>query len=471
MYVVVASLVRGLMYRNILRAAILGVVVVVITPVARAQGNAEDEIIRSLAQEKPYHLVSPAVFGRLGWDLPDGGAAVKALADAAPGGAFDPRKLETLPADKLGYRAKWHEVRYKLYGLDWDVPGLLLTPNNPIPGMPTVVIINGGSANWYEFFIDPLNRAGWGQYLAQKVPVLLATIPGNYRHGGWTERKYDERIPGYLLDHDVSSEEVKIRNAVYTFRVVTEGIKNLILKTTTGPVALVGHSTGGEIQYILKDDPALRDRIRGLHLGWGTGGPASLAAMQEFRGERTADDYDDVWLVRARPATGYAGGYLGPLNPVWDPNKTRQQVAVDWMSREERRRPQFKQPLQDMEHNSADNLREHAASQIQQALKDNKLGVKPDDVIKDLFTTMRSDPNGYRKMIWTTAQLDDGHWNKDDAEKARELQVANEFRKANPGIPIRVLVYDVPMTHYGHVEKPRELAGGLVAALRWLVQP
>lgn len=36
---------------------------------------------------------------------------------------------------------------------------------------------------------------------------------------------------------------------------------------------------------------------------------------------------------------------------------------------------------------------------------------------------------GYRKMIWTTARLDAGHWN-------------------------------VPITHYGHVEKPRELAGG-----------
>jgi hypothetical protein len=332
--------------------------------------------------------------------------------------------------------------------------------------MPTVVIINGGSANWYEFFLDPLNRAGWGQYLAQKVPVLLATIPGNYRHGGWTEKKYDDRIPGYVLDRDVSREEVKVRNAVYTFKVVTEGIKKLILTATTGPVVLVGHSTGGEIQYILKDDPELRDRIRGLHLGWGTGGPASLAAMREFRGERSADDYDDVWLIRARPASGYSRGYLGPLNPVWDAGKTREQIAEHWISLEERRRPQFKQPLQDMEHNSADNLREHAASQIQQALKDNKLGVKPDEVIKDLFTTMRSDSKGYRKMIWTTSQLDDGHWNKDDHEKARELQVANEFRKANPG-----LVFDVPMTHYGHVEKPRELAGGLVAALRWLVQP
>ena len=73
------------------------------------------------------------------------------------------------------------------------------------------------------------------------------------------------------------------------------------------------------------------------------------------------------------------------------------------------------------------------------------------------------------KMIWTTTLLDTGHWDE-DLNKARELLIANEFREANPDIPIRVLVFGVPMTHYGHLEKPRELAGGLVAALRWLVE-
>ena len=77
---------------------------------------------------------------------------------------------------------------------------------------------------------------------------------------------------------------------------------------------------------------------------------------------------------------------------------------------------------------------------------------------------------GYNRMIWTVAKLDDGHWDEDSAN-ARELQVANEFRKANPGTPIRVLLFDVPMTHYGHIERPKQLAGGLVAALQWLMPP
>ncbi len=65
---------------------------------------------------------------------------------------------------------------------------------------------------------------------------------------------------------------------------------------------------------------------------------------------------------------------------------------------------------------------------------------------------------------------DTGHWNADPA-KARDVRVANEFREASPGVPMRALLFDVPMTHYGHIEKPRQLAGGLVAALRWLTTP
>jgi hypothetical protein len=434
-----------------------------------AQATPEDRVVEALRESRPYHRVSPELFEQLGSDLPDGGATVKALADAAPGGAFDPRKLETVPATTLGYQAKWQVVRYKVYGLDWDISALHLTPAHPIPNMPTLAIINGGSANWYEFFVDPLNRPGLGQFLAQKIPVLLITIPGNYRHGGWTEKQYGKRIPGYLLDRDVSSEEARARTAIYTFRVVTDGVTKLVETITKGPVVLVGHSTGGEIQFILKNS-SLKSRMQGLSMGWGTGGPADLSVMRKYRGEHTASEYPDIPDLTPRPAASYSRGYLGPLNPVWNPNQTRVEVAEHWMGLEATRRPQFKQKLQDIEHQSSDNLRDYLASQITRALKGNTLGVNAADVIADLFTTTRSPVQGYKKMIWTVAALDDGHWDKNSAD-ARELQVADEFRTANPNVPIRVLLFDVPMTHYGHVEKPRQLAGGLIAALRWLTQP
>ena len=135
----------------------------------------EEDLIQLYSQDKVYVAVPENLFNQLGWDLPDGGRSVKALGDAAPQGAFDPRKLETIPASQLGYQPKWHEVRFKVYGLDWYIGGLHLTPNNPVAGLPTLVIVHGGSANWYEFFVDQFNNPGLGQYLAQKVPVLLLT--------------------------------------------------------------------------------------------------------------------------------------------------------------------------------------------------------------------------------------------------------------------------------------------------------
>ncbi len=430
--------------------------------------SAEDEIIGLLDDDAPFHLVPPKLFARLGWELPDGGQTVKALADAAPGGAFDPRKLEALAPETLGYTARWHETRFPVYGLDWDIGALLLDPQNPEPGLPTLVIINGGAANWYEFFIGPKNDPGLGQFLAQRVPVLLVTIPGNYRHGGWSGTNFGDRIPGYLLDREMPAEEAKIRNAIYTFRVVSDGVFAIVNEVIDGPALLVGHSTGGELQFILKD--ALQDKMQGLSMGWGTGGPAGLEVMQTFRGVRSIDEYPHVSQLRARTPDQYAGGYLGPLNPFWDPDKTRLEIATEWMNRENRRRPQFKQPLQDMEHSSMNYLQPEIEAQIRETLEGNDLGIDPDEIVADLFSTMRAPVKGYRKMIWTTALLDTGHWDE-DPENARELLIANEFRAANPDIPIRVLVFDVPMTHYGHIEKPRELAGGLLAALRWVMTP
>src|SRR5262245_58536906 len=86
--------------------------------------NADQKISELLNQDRDYATLPGELFDTLGWNLPDGGRAVRALADRAPGGAFDPKKLVTLPANSLGYHATWHIVRYKFYGLDWDITGL-----------------------------------------------------------------------------------------------------------------------------------------------------------------------------------------------------------------------------------------------------------------------------------------------------------------------------------------------------------
>lgn len=427
-----------------------------------AQQTAETAVIELLRDDRPYTMVPAEVFNKLGWDLPDGGRQVRAVAEQAPGGAFDPKALEKLSG--LGYRASWHVIRYKFYGLDWDITALHLVPDKPVAGLPTVAYINGGSANWYEFFVDPLNNPGIGQHLAQHVPVLLITIPGNFKPGGWTERDNAARQPAYLLDREFDGDELRARNAVYTFSLVSEGVRLLVERVVRGPLLISGHSTGGEIQFLLRD--ALGDKLKGRSLGWGTGGPASLRRVWE-QSTRVGDSYPPVTAIRGRSAQQYSTGYVGPLNPM--PGNSKLEVAQAWLEREGRRRPNFKQVIQDLEHLGLSEHRAAAERQIRDAIAATKLPIDTSAVIKDLLSTVRAPIDGYRRMIWTTALGDSGHWHN-EPDKALELVVANEFRKANPQTAIRVLVFGVPMSHYGHIERPRQLAGATLAAVKWLYQ-
>lgn len=455
------------------RTALLGLTILVFTlspGLVSGLADGERDIVEALRKPLPFTLVSDGQFTRLGWDLPDRGTTVKRLADAAAGGAFDPRDLERLDPKSLGYRASWHVVRYSHYGLDWDITGLLLTPATALPGLPTLAFINGGSANFYEFFVTPSNEPAVAQFLAQRIPVLLISIPGNYKPGGWTE-PIEQRKAAYLLDRESSDAEARARNAIFTFTLVTEGVARLIESATQGPILISGHSTGGEVQFLLKD--RLASRLRGQSLGWGTGGPASVrrtwndeAAAKNNR-ENRRREYPPLDRLRPRTIQEYARSYIGPMNPLGPGTPT--EIAGRWFARESRRRPQFKQVLQDMEHQGAFDRRHDVARDIRAALAGAKLRVDADAVIADLFSTAKAPLDGYRRMIWTTAAGDDGHWDP-DPKRARELFVADAFRKANPEAGIRVLVFDVPMSHYGHIERPRQLAGGLLAAVQWLTE-
>jgi len=422
-----------------------------------------------LSEDRPYALLPASTFDALGSELPDGGRTVKAIADAAPGGAFDPKQLEK--ASGLGYRATWHVLRYRYYGLDWDITGLQLTPDMPDPALPTLAIIHGGSANWYEFFLDPLNRPGLGQYLAQRARVMLITIPGNYTPGGWTEPVFDRRVPGYVIDRQITADEAKVRNAVFTFTLIAEGVRRLLEQTTTGPLLIVGHSTGGELQFLLRDS-SLKPRLRDRSLGWGTGGPAFMTKeIDEAFGERAGrvvsyGKYPRVDTLRARDAVGYVSSqYVGPLNPI--AGSTPLAVSQGWFAAENRRRPQFKQVLQDMEHQGFVEHRPRLEREIRETLRDNKYGVDSNAAIADLFMTMTPPLNGYARMAWVVGRLDNGHWDS-KPDDAREFQIAERFRKANPNAPIRVLAIDAPITHYGHIERPKQLAAVLVEAARWV---
>jgi hypothetical protein len=215
----------------------------------------------------------------------------------------------------------------------------------------------------------------------------------------------------------------------------------------------------------------LAARLNGYSLGWGTGGPASIrrtwndAAAAENNRDNRRREYPPLAVLRPRTAAEYARSYVGPLNPLGP--GTPLEIAERWFAREHRRRPQFKQVLQDLEHQGNIERREGAIREIRSAIAAAGLAVNPDDVIADLFSTTKAPVDGYRRMIWATTIGDDGHWDA-EPERARELFVADAFRRANPHADVRVLVFGVPMSHYGHIERPRELAGGLLAAVKWL---
>jgi hypothetical protein len=101
----------------------------------------------------------------------------------------------------------------------------------------------------------------------------------------------------------------------------------------------------------------------------------------------------------------------------------------------------------------------------------NPWGIPFEDVAKDLYVTNYTRLDGFDRMVWTTAHFDRNHWVPEDPMKSIEVFVANEHRRKNPAAEIRLINWDLPMTHYGHVELPRELAAAHYQVVRWLVRP
>jgi hypothetical protein len=446
----------------------------------------EEKIWKLLGDDKSVFVTLPeADFRALGegFDLPDGGKTVSDLAMAAPGGAFDPRDVAKIPAEKIGYKVEWVVERYKRYNLDWDITGLKLTSLNPDANKyPWFIIMNGGAANFYEFFVDLKNRPGWGQFLAQKMNVMIVTIPGNFKYGGWEEPiESQKRQPQYLLDRDLPMPEVELRNTLLNNRVEMQGLKSLILKNTQGDILLIGHSTSGELSMLSYEDPELAARLKGRYLGWGSGGPARVVLTRTIKspaisaggtGDEGGGKKRPLEMLTRRNVAAYSRGYSWFLNPLYEPGMSIANIADAWLKAEARRRPQFKQQIQDLEHGADIADKGWIEAQIQGLLKrsGNPWGVNFEDVDKDLYSTHYTRMDGFKKMVWTVGHFDRNHWLPEDPMHALEVYVANEYRTVNPNAQIRLIVWDPPMTHYGHLELPKQLAAADYSVVRWLVK-
>jgi hypothetical protein len=450
----------------------------------------EKKIWNLLDDKKAVYVTLPeADFRALGegFDLPDGGKTVTDLAKAAPGGAFDPRDLEKIPAKTLGYKADWIVERYKHYNMDWDITGLRLTSLNPdAKKYPWFIIMNGGAANWYEFYVDLKNNPGWAQYLAQKVNVMIVTIPGNFKYGGWEEPiESIKRQPQYLLDAELPDKEIYLRNVLLNNQVVLQGVRQIIMKNTTGDILISGHSTSGELAVLAFSDPELGPRFKGRYFGWGSGGPARLALTRPLNqpssirkgggggeGEGGGGKRRPLDILSRRDVPTYSRGYSFFLNPLYEPGMSINQIAAAWLSAEARRRPQFKQQIQDLEHGGLISEKGYIEVETKRLIKEsgNPWKISFEDVDKDLFSTQYTRMDGYKKMVWTVGHFDRNHWLPEDPMNAPEVYVANQYRDVNPDADVRLIVWDPPLTHYGHLELPKQKAAADYSVIRWLVQ-
>lgn len=426
----------------------------------------------------PFVALSEAEVYSLGagFDFPDGGQTVKKLADAAPGGAFDFRALEGIPAQTLGYEVQWCVERFKRYNLEWDIAAVKLSSADPgAKALPWVVIINGGAANKYEFFVDPLNQAAAFQYLALKANVMIVSIPGNFKYGGWLEPiESEDRQPAYLLDKTLTKAEYEVRNAIMTNEVVLQGLKALILNHLKGArFLIVGHSTSGELAFLAHADPELRAISQGMFLGWGSGGPARYRAIRGVKEPHKATRWVEpekrtpLHELSRRDAAGYGRTYSRWLNPVYLPGMSTEDIGAAWLKAEERRRPNFKQQIQSLEHGDRIGYLGWMEVQINQLLaaSGNPWGIDYEDIHQDLFSSLYAPMDGFQKMVWIVNKFDRNHWVPEMPMDSPEVFIANEFRLKNPQAAISVLLLDAPMTHYGHIEKGREVAAAIYEVL------
>lgn len=319
------------------------------------------------------------------------------------------------PNDEVPFEIREVTARIARNGYDWDIHGRLYTPETEAePGL-AFVFFHGGADSEMVFDQTPDRRPGQARVLAaQGHSVLSITYPGHYPpENRWTE-PIETRQPLYLLDRDLTPEEVADRNLKCTFNVILEGAAALVAEHLGGRDLIAwGHSTGGPMAAALHRF-AGGNRVVGL-AGFGSGGPDGW--RKEWREATGAEKFVRLpvdHVSRRSPDTYRASGYEDPadLCPWGGPEALFQWAASA-------HRSQIKTSLCDNQHRGIAEIMPEYAARTRLPL-DEYLGNLADP-----------DPGWLRSIavLLLVGDNDKGHWVAGGAlADKREMFMAAKYR-------------------------------------------
>jgi pimeloyl-ACP methyl ester carboxylesterase len=322
-------------------------------------------------------------------------------------------------------------ARYNRNGYDWDIHGTLFTPEKELDSNRAFVFFHGGAGSEKIMDLTPDGRPGLARVVAsQGFNVLALTYPGHYPKGGVWKQPIAERMPIYLVDRELPTEEILDRNLKCTFNVILQGAGLLTDQRFAGREIIgFGHSTGGPMAAHLTRF-SKKTKVIGL-VGFGSGGPDGWRL--EWRNKTGAEAYREIpieHVSRRSPDSFKNSGYVDPedLTP-WG-------GADDYIRLISPLRSQMKTSLCDNQHNAAVGI-------LDEYVK--RTGLPREEYFDHL---QEPDPAWLKtiRVLLTVGENDKGHWVKGERlEAKREMFMGAKYAASTRGAHV------VLIPRYGHV--------------------
>ena len=335
------------------------------------------------------------------------------------------------PYDSMNFSVRDVTARYNRNGYDWDIHGTVYVPEKEVDARRAFVLFHGGAGSEKIMDLTPDGRPGLGRVLAsQGFKVLALTYPGHYPPGGVWQQSVAERMPIYLLDHALPTDEILDRNLKCTFNTILQGAGLLTDEHLGGRELLAfGHSTGGPMAAHLTRF-SKETKVIGL-VGFGTGGPDGW--RKQWRETTGAEKYVEKpidHVSRRSPASFRESGYVDPpdLTPWGDAEQYIRLISPH--------RSQMKTSLCDNQHNAAVGILEEYPK---------RTGLPREEYFDHL---QEPDPKWLQtiRVLLIVGENDKGHWVKGDKlEDKREIFMGMKYAATTRGAHVLL----VP--RYGHV--------------------